>query len=130
YQIFNTLFNEKKHIIFSSDKPINMIKGIEERLVSRFQWGVTADIQAPNWEMRVAITQRKFEASGISVPEEIVHYIATNVKDSIRTIEGCIVGMIAESALIHKGQITLDVAEKVISRAVGNVKRSRDRKST
>lgn len=125
YQIFNTLFNEKKHIIFSSDKPINMIKGIEERLVSRFQWGVTADIQAPNWEMRVAITQRKFEASGISVPEEIVHYIATNVKDSIRTIEGCIVGMIAESALIHKGQITLDVAEKVISRVVGNVKRSR-----
>src|SRR5690606_15313883 len=81
--------------------------------------------QAPNWEMRVAITQRKFEASGISVPEEIVHYIATNVKDSIRTIEGCIVGMIAESALIHKGQITLDVAEKVISRVVGNVKRSR-----
>jgi chromosomal replication initiator protein len=125
YQIFNTLFNEKKHIIFSSDKPINMIKGIEERLVSRFQWGITADIQPPNWEMRVAITQRKFEASGVSVPEEIVHYIATNVKDSIRTIEGCIVGMIAESALVHKGQITLDVAEKVISRVVGNVKRSR-----
>jgi chromosomal replication initiator protein len=125
YQIFNSLFTEKKHIIFSSDKPISQIKGIEERLISRFQWGITADIQAPNWEMRVAITQKKFDAAGVSVPEEITHYIATNVKDSIRTIEGCIVGMIAESALIHKGQITLDVAEKVISRVVGNVKRSR-----
>lgn len=125
YQIFNSLFTEKKHIIFSSDKPISQIKGIEERLISRFQWGITADIQAPNWEMRVAITQKKFEAAGVSVPEEITHYIATNVKDSIRTIEGCIVGMIAESALVHKGQITLDVAEKVISRVVGNVKRSR-----
>ena len=125
YQIFNTLFNEKKHIIFSSDKPINMIKGIEERLVSRFQWGITVDIQPPNWEMRVAIISNKFDASGISVSEEIVHYIASNVKDSIRTIEGCIVGMIAESALVHKGEITLDVAEKVISRVVGNAKRSR-----
>lgn len=125
YQIFNSLFNEKKHIIFSSDKPISHIKGIEERLISRFQWGITADIQPPNWEMRVAITQKKFEAAGVSVPEEIIHYIATNVKDSIRTIEGCIVGMIAESALVHKGQITLEVAEKVISRVVGNVKRSR-----
>lgn len=125
YQIFNSLFNEKKHIIFSSDKPISQIKGIEERLISRFQWGITVDIQPPNWEMRVAITQKKFEAAGVSVPEEIIHYIATNVKDSIRTIEGCIVGMIAESALVHKGQITLDVAEKVISRVVGNVKRSR-----
>jgi len=55
YQIFNTLYNEKKHIIFSSDKPINQIKGIEERLVSRFQWGITADIQPPNWEMRVPL---------------------------------------------------------------------------
>ncbi|MEO8211068.1 MAG: DnaA/Hda family protein, partial [bacterium] len=59
YQIFNTLYNEKKHIIFSSDKPINQIKGIEERLISRFQWGITTDIQPPNWEMRVAIIQNK-----------------------------------------------------------------------
>jgi chromosomal replication initiator protein len=126
YQIFNTLFNEKKHIIFSSDKPINQIKGIEERLISRFQWGITVDIQPPNWEMRVAIIQRKLEESNISAPEEVIHYIATNVKDSIRTVEGCIVGMIAESALVYNGEINMNVAEKVIKRVIGHVARSKN----
>lgn len=123
YQIFNSLFNEKKHIIFSSDKPINQIKGIEERLVSRFQWGMTADIQPPNWEMRVAIVQKKFKEADMDVPEDVAYFIATNIKDSIRTIEGCVVGMIAESALIYQGEITLEIAEKVIHRVVGNSKR-------
>jgi chromosomal replication initiator protein len=126
YQIFNTLYNEKKHVIFSSDKPINLIKGIEERLISRFQWGITVDIQAPNWEMRVAIIQKKLEDTNTFVPEEIIHFIATNVKDSIRTIEGVIVGMIAESVIRNKGEITMDIAEKVIGRVVGSVKRAKN----
>ncbi|MBK9228375.1 MAG: hypothetical protein IPL67_15320 [Ignavibacteria bacterium] len=66
---------------------MSQIKGIEERLISRFQWGITADIQPPNWEMRVAIIQQKFEEAKMEVPEEVVHFIASNVKDSIRTIE-------------------------------------------
>ena len=126
YQIFNTLYNEKKHIIFSSDKPVSQIKGIEERLISRFQWGITTDIQPPNWEMRVAIIQNKFDESGIEVPEEVIHYIATNVKDSIRTIEGCIVGIIADSVLRYKGEINLEIAENVIGRVVGNVRRTKN----
>ncbi|HMS65026.1 MAG TPA: chromosomal replication initiator protein DnaA [Ignavibacteria bacterium] len=126
YQIFNTLYNQKKHIIFSSDKPISQIKGIEERLISRFQWGITTDIQPPNWEMRVAIIQNKFEESDIEVPEEVVHFIATNVKDSIRTIEGCIVGIIADSVLRFKGEINLEIAENVIGRVVGNVRRTKN----
>jgi chromosomal replication initiator protein len=126
YQIFNTLFNNKKHVIFSCDKPLSKIKDIEERLISRFQWGMTADIQPPSWEMRVAIIQKKFEESNIVVPEEVTHYIATNVKDSIRTIEGCIIGMIAESALIYRGEINFEIAEKVINRVVGNVKKTRN----
>ncbi len=124
YQIFNTLFNEKKHIIFSSDKPINQIKGIEERLISRFQWGMTVDIQPPNWEMRVAIIQRKLEEHNIKVPMEVIHFIATGVSDSIRTLEGCITGLIAESVLTDNKNLTVDVAEKVINRVVGNVKRT------
>ncbi|CAN5462590.1 chromosomal replication initiator protein DnaA [soil metagenome] len=124
YQIFNTLFNEKKHIIFSSDKPINQIKGIEERLISRFQWGMTVDIQPPNWEMRVAIIQRKLDENAIEVPMEVIHFIATGVCDSIRTLEGCIIGLIAESVLINNKKLTIDVAEKVINRVVGNVKRT------
>lgn len=126
YQIFNTLYNNKKHIILSADKPISQLKDIEERLISRFKWGLVADIQPPNWEMRVAIIQKKLEESGvINVNEEIIHYIATNVKDSIRTIEGVIVGMIAESALIYKGQINLEIAEKVVQRVVGYVRKTK-----
>ncbi|MBK8549643.1 MAG: chromosomal replication initiator protein DnaA [Ignavibacteria bacterium] len=126
YQIFNTLYNEKKHIIFSSDKPISQIKGIEERLISRFQWGITVDMQPPNWEMRVAIIQKKFEETNIDAPEEVIHFIATNVKDSIRTIEGCIVGIIADSVLRFRGEVNLEIAENVISRVVGNVRRAKN----
>ena len=124
YQIFNTLYNNKKHVIFSCDKPLNKIKDIEERLISRFHWGITVDIQPPSWEMRVAIIRKKFEESDTEVAEDVIHYIATNVKDSIRTIEGCIIGMIAESAFIYKGEINFEVAEKVINRVVGKVKKS------
>ncbi len=126
YQIFNTLYNERKHIIFSSDKPINQIKGIEERLISRFQWGITTDIQPPNWEMRVAIIQKKFEEADIEAPEEVIHFIATNVKDSIRTIEGCIVGIIADSVLRYQNEINLEIAENVIGRVVGTVRRAKN----
>lgn len=125
YQIFNYLFHEKKHIIFSSDKPINQILGIEERLLNRFQWGMVSDIQPPGWEMRVAIIKKKLEIAQVNVPQDIINFLATNVKDSIRTIEGCIAGMIAESTFIYKGEITLDIAEKVVHRVVGIAKRSK-----
>lgn len=126
YQIFNYLFHEKKHIIFSSDKPVSSIVGIEERLLNRFQWGMIADIQPPSWEVRVAIIKKKLEIANIEAPEEVIHYLATNVKDSIRTIEGCIAGMIAESTFIHKGDIDINVAEKVITRVVGMAARSKN----
>ncbi len=125
YQIFNTLYNNKKHIIFSCDKPINQIKDIEDRLISRFKSGMVADIQTPSWEMRVAIIKKKLDESGTEVSEEVIHYIATNVKDSIRTIEGIIVGMIAESTLIYKGEINMDIAEKVVQRTVGYIRKSK-----
>lgn len=126
YQIFNYLHNNNKHLIFSSDKPINQIKDIEERLISRFQWGFTVDIQPPNWEMRVAIIRKKLELAETEAPEDVIHYIATNVKNSIRTIEGCITGIIAETALIYNGEITLEIAEKVVNRVVGNVNKTRN----
>jgi chromosomal replication initiator protein len=125
YQIFNTLYNNKKHIIFSCDKPLSELKDIEERLVSRFKWGITVDIQPPSWEMRVAIIQKKFNDFNIQVPEEVTHYIATNVKDSIRTLEGCVAGTISESTLVYDGEITLGIAENVIKRVIGNVKKAK-----
>ncbi|MBS1514579.1 MAG: chromosomal replication initiator protein DnaA [Bacteroidetes bacterium] len=126
YQIFNSLFAEGKHIIFSSDKPINQIQGIEERLISRFQWGLTIDIQPPSWEMRVAIIKKKLDEYNMTAPDDVIHYIATNVKDSIRTIEGCIIGITSESVFSKKGEITLEIAEKVIGRVVGHVKRTKN----
>jgi len=76
--------------------------------------------------MRVAIIQNKFDESEIEVPEEVVHFIATNVKDSIRTIEGCIVGIIADSVLRFKGEINLEIAESVICRVIGTVRRAKN----
>ncbi len=126
YQIFNSLYNNKKQIIFSSDKPINQLKSITERLMSRFQWGIMVDIQLPSWEMRVAIIQKKLEEAKIEdVPEEVIHYIATNIKDSIRSLEGCIVNLIAESLFVTKGEINLELAEKVVAKFLGNVRKAK-----
>jgi chromosomal replication initiator protein len=123
YQIFNTLYNNNKHLIFSSDKPITHVKNLEERLISRFQWGITVDIQPPDWEMRVAIIKRKLEEFEVQVPEDIIHFIATNVKGSIRPLEGCIVGIISESTFMNNGEVTLEIAEKVVRRVVGDATR-------
>jgi chromosomal replication initiator protein len=126
YQIFNSLYNQKKQIIFSSDKPISQLKSIEERLISRFQWGITVDIQPPSWEMRVAIIQKKLEEANITdVPDDVIHYIATNIKDSIRSLEGCIVNIIAESLLVAKSEINLELAERVVHKFLGTVRRSK-----
>lgn len=120
YQIFNTLYNNNKHLIFSSDKPISQVKNLEERLISRFQWGITVDIQPPDWEMRVAIIKRKLEEFEVHVPEDIIHFIATNVKGSIRPLEGCIVGIVSESTFMNNGEVTFEIAEKVVKRVVGD----------
>ncbi|MBN1633184.1 MAG: chromosomal replication initiator protein DnaA [Ignavibacteria bacterium] len=126
YQIFNTLYNNKKHIIFSCDKPIAQIKDIEERLVSRFKCGMIADIQPPSWEMRVAIIKKKLEEFNAVFPEDVIHYIATNVKDSIRTIESCISGIITESRFIFNNKINIDIAERTIIRAVGTARKNKN----
>jgi len=123
YQIFNSLYNNKKHIIFSCDKPINQIKDIEERLVSRFKCGMIADIQPPSWEMRVAIIKKKLEELNTIFPEDVIHHIATNVKDSIRTLESCISGIITESRFLFNNKISIEIAERTIIRAVGTIKR-------
>ena len=126
YQIFNTLYNNRKHIIFSCDKPISQIKDIEERLVSRFKCGMIADIQPPSWEMRVAIIKKKLEELDAVFPEDVIHYIASNVKDSIRTIESCISGILTESKFLFKNKIDIDIAEKTIVRTVGTSRRQKN----
>jgi len=102
FHIFNTLHQSNKQIILSSDRPIKEIRGIEERLISRFNWGLSADIQPPDYETRKAIIQSKLEHSGVTLDESVVEFIATNVTQNVREIEGCIVKLLASHSLFNQ----------------------------
>lgn len=113
FHIFNTLHQSRKQIILSSDKPPKDLKGLDERLISRFQWGLTADIQPPELETRIAILKRKAETYGMIVSNEILEYIATNITSNIRELEGCLIKLLASVSLSSK-EITFDLAKKIV----------------
>lgn len=113
FQVFNTLHQSGKQIILSSDKPPKDLKGLNERLISRFQWGLTADIQPPDYETRIAILKKKSENYGISLPPEIVEYISANITSNIRELEGCLIKLLANSSLNSK-EINLELAKKTV----------------
>ena len=113
FHIFNTLHQSRKQIILSSDKPPKDLKGLDERLISRFQWGLTADIQPPELETRIAILKRKAETYGMSVSNEILEYIATNITSNIRELEGCLIKLLASVSLSAK-EITFELAKKTV----------------
>jgi chromosomal replication initiator protein len=99
FHIFNTLHQSNKQIILSADRPIKEIKGIEDRLISRFNWGLSADIQPPDYETRKAIIQSKLHQSGVSLDAAVIEFIATNVTHNVRELEGCIVKLLAAHSL-------------------------------
>lgn len=113
FHIFNTLHQSRKQIILSSDKPPKDLKGLDERLISRFQWGLTADIQPPELETRIAILKRKAETYGMLVSNEILEYIATNITSNIRELEGCLIKLLASVSLNSK-EITFDLTRKTV----------------
>jgi len=113
FHIFNTLHQSRKQIILSSDKPPKDLKGLDERLISRFQWGLTADIQPPELETRIAILKRKAETYGMMVSNEILEYIATNITSNIRELEGCLIKLLASVSLSSK-EITFELAKKTV----------------
>ncbi len=113
FHIFNTLHQSRKQIILSSDKPPKDLKGLNERLISRFQWGLTADIQPPELETRIAILKRKAETYGMMVSNEILEYIATNITSNIRELEGCLIKLLASVSLSSK-EITFELAKKTV----------------
>ena len=114
FHTFNDLYEHKKQIIISSDKPPKEIKGLEERLISRFLWGLPIDLQSPNYETRVAILKKKIELEGAPpIPDEVIFYIAANVSSNIRELEGSLTKIIAYSKLTSS-DITLEFAEGVL----------------
>jgi len=114
FHTFNELYEHKKQIIISSDKPPRDIKGLEERLISRFLWGLPIDLQSPNYETRVAILKKKIELEGSpSISDDVIFYIAANVSSNIRELEGSLTKIIAYSKLTSS-KITLEFAESVL----------------
>ena len=113
FHTFNALYEEKKQIIISSDRPPKEIKTLEDRLCSRFEWGVIADIQSPDYETRMAILNKKVEDDGIFIDPTILEYIAVNVKSNIRELEGSLNKLIALSKL-KKQSITMTLATEAI----------------
>jgi chromosomal replication initiator protein len=113
FHIFNTLHQDGKQIILTSDKPPKDLKGLDERLISRFQWGLTADIQPPELETRIAILNRKAEDYGMNISGEIIIYIANAITSNIRELEGCLIKLLANASL-NNITIDLDLAKKTV----------------
>lgn len=113
FHIFNTLHQSGKQIVLSSDKPPKDLKGLNERLISRFQWGLTADIQPPDFETRVAILKNKSLSYGIELSIDILEYVASNITSNIRELEGCLIKLLASSSLGSK-EIDINLAKKIV----------------
>ncbi len=122
FQIFNHLHQSGKQLIITSDKPPIEMQGLEQRLLSRFKWGLAADIQIPDFETRVKILKHKIYNSGIELSDEIVEYIASHLTTTIRDLEGAMVSLLAQSTL-NKKEITLELAKQIVDKFVKNTKR-------
>jgi len=121
FHTFNALFEQRKQIVVSSDRGPKEIPGLEERLVSRFAWGLITDIQVPDLETRIAILQSKALEENFAVPPDVLKFIATYVTKNIRELEGALTTVVAYSKL-QEGQITLSMAEEVLRDLIGTEK--------
>ena len=122
FHIFNHLHQNGKQVILTSDKaPLDM-QDIEQRLLSRFKWGLSAELQTPNFETRVSILKNKLFRDGVEIDNEITEYVAKNINSNVRELEGAIISLIAQSSF-NKAEITLDLAKDVISKFVKNNRR-------
>jgi chromosomal replication initiator protein len=121
FHTFNELHQLGKQIVLSSDRPPKELKGLDDRLLSRFQWGLTSDIQPPDLETRIAILRKKSENEGIDLPQDVVECIAANVTSNIRELEGCLVSLMAKASLEGR-EISVDLAREVLTVVVGDLK--------
>jgi len=123
FHTFNELYNANKQIVITADRAPNKIAGLVDRLKSRFEWGLMADIQPPGLETKIAIIQKKCELDGIKLNSDIIHFIATHMGDNIREIEGTIIKLNALSSMLNQ-EITLDFAQNAIKDQIKEKKES------
>ena len=122
FHIFNHLHQNGKQVILTSDKaPVDM-QDFEQRLLSRFKWGLSAELQTPDYETRVSILKNKLYRDGVEMPEDIIDYVARQIKTNIRELEGAIISLIAQSSF-NKREITLELAQGIVEKFVKNTKR-------
>jgi chromosomal replication initiator protein len=119
FHIFNHLHQSGKQLIVTSDKAPKDLAGLEERLLSRFKWGLSADLQVPDLETRMAILKKKMYADGIDLPGEVIEYVAHNIDNNVRELEGAMVSLLAQSTLNRK-EIDLNLAKSMLKNFIKN----------
>ena len=122
FHIFNHLHQNGKQVIITSDKaPVDM-QDIEQRLLSRFKWGLSAELQTPDLETRISILENKLFRDGLSIDDHIIEYVAKNIKTNVRELEGAIISLIAQSSF-NRVEINLELAKEIVNKFVKNTKR-------
>ena len=120
FHIFNHLHQNGKQIVMTSDCPPTELKGLQERLVSRFKWGLTADLQQPDFETRLAIIQKKLQDDGLKIEDKVLEYLAYSVDTNVRELEGVLISLVAHSSL-NKTPIDLELAKQTLKSIVKNI---------
>ena len=120
FHIFNQLHQTGKQLIFTSDKAPKDLDGMEERLISRFKWGLSADLQVPDLETRMAILESKMTQEGVELPNDVTEFISYNVKNNIRELEGVLISLIAQ-AMLNRREIDMVLAKEVIKNFVQHI---------
>jgi len=123
FHTFNALYDAQKQIVLSSDCPPNEIPSLEERLRSRFEWGLIADIQPPDLETKVAILKKKAEAESVPLPDNVAIYIAEKIKSNIRELEGSLIRLIAYASLTNR-EVSIGLAQEVLKNVIGQDERA------
>jgi chromosomal replication initiator protein DnaA len=119
FHTFNALHEANKQIILSSDRPPKEIPTLEDRLRSRFEWGLIADIQPPDFETRIAILKKKADVENLNIPNEVMVYIASKIKSNIRELEGALIRIVAYSSLTNK-EVSVDLASEALKDIISN----------
>lgn len=120
FHIFNQLHQNGKQIIMTSDRPPKDLDGMEERLISRFKWGLSADLGAPDLETRMAILASKMDQEGLELPHDVTEFICYNIKNNIRELEGVLISLVAQSSL-NRREIDMVLAKEVIKNFVNQM---------